>query len=299
MSNSGSSLTAYKADMILDSISEYGVRLTTMELKYPLVAHNELLTHRALAKNDTAEYGRYLEFSRNASSNRALTSQTIIDRIKEDNYIPDWKSATKGMIAGAELNDADAETATSLWLMARQHAINSCLDLEGLKVHKQWRNRLLSPFQTITVVATANGDMWEHFFALRDHYAAYPEIQTMAELAHTIYDNNIPKLLNEGDWHLPYILDVEAGGEPWNDTIKLPSSLDLAKKISVARCARTSFLKAGVVVNIREDTKLYDDLTSNKPPHASPLEHVAMATVPNIWSGNFVGWIQLRKQLGF
>ena len=53
-----------EAKVICDSISPEGIRLTTMQLKYPRIIHSEFMTHRV--------------FGRNASSSRAIPIQTQI-----------------------------------------------------------------------------------------------------------------------------------------------------------------------------------------------------------------------------
>lgn len=81
------------------------------------------------------------------------------------------------------------------------------------------------------------------------------------------------------------------------------------KKISVARCARTSYLThEGTKPTVTKDLKLYDDLVGARPLHASPAEHQAtpdkeirdVTTATTSWEalelhGNFQGWVQHRK----
>lgn len=272
------------AKLIADSVSEHGVRLVTMELTYALIVHNELLTHRMLSKTDNL----WLDFSRNSSSNRALPSKTLVQQVLDDPYIPpEFRKSTRGMIAGDALDENTQARARHIWLQARDFAVAACRALETEGVHKQWRNRLLGPFQWITVVATANGALWEHFFRLRDHSAAQPDIAHVAGMAHELYRKSEPTLLGEGEWHLPYIV--------WEDWAVANIDHETAKKISVARCARASYLRQGEMVAIREDLKLYDDLTTADPPHESPLEHIATpARDPNQRCGNVLGWVQLR-----
>ena len=50
--------------MIADSVSEFGVRICTLQLKYPRFIHSEFMTHRV--------------FSRSASSSRAIPINKII-----------------------------------------------------------------------------------------------------------------------------------------------------------------------------------------------------------------------------
>ena len=70
----------------------------------------------------------------------------------------------------------------------------------------------------------------------------------------------------------------------------------MARQISAARCARVSYLTHdGKPTEPEDDVKLFQQLTGSGPiKHLSPLEHVAR---PNreLWSGNFRGWRQLRK----
>ena len=84
----------------------------------------------------------------------------------------------------------------------------------------------------------------------------------------------------------------------------------MRKKISVARCARVSYLTHDGSRNIDKDLDLYDRLVTAQPPHWSPLEHVAKPdptnknfvtdgtntfAVPAL--GNFVGWRQMRHDI--
>ena len=85
--------------------------------------------------------------------------------------------------------------------------------------------------------------------------------------------------------------------------------LELLKKISAARCARTSY-KAfdGKVASIDDDLALFDKLMSGNLKHASPTEHQATPDYINYWDGeiefvspwlhgNFKGWVQYRKTI--
>ena len=60
----------YEAKVITDSISEQGIRLTTMQLRYPKFIHGEFMTHRV--------------FSRNASSSRAIPTAKLIEEVRSD-----------------------------------------------------------------------------------------------------------------------------------------------------------------------------------------------------------------------
>ena len=124
---------------------------------------------------------------------------------------------------------------------------------------------------------------------LRDHPDAQPEIQELAIKMKEAINSSIPKLLNYGEWHLPYVTKVE------RETIELS---DL-KKISAARCCRVSYLKQdGTNPSIEDDLKLFNRLAGAIPKHYSPLEHQATPCVSfldGIYSGNFKGWVQFRR----
>src|SRR5215471_5573771 len=139
----------YEAKIVLDSLAPHGIRLTTFELTYPLIVHNEFLTHRAIGRSDEQQYDQWLEFSRNASSNRAIPSAKLIQQVLDDPYIPlRWARSTNGMIAGEDFTDEeDIEFLLNEWLGARDDAVTRVQRLEAIrgdekkKLHKQWRNR--------------------------------------------------------------------------------------------------------------------------------------------------------------
>lgn len=285
-----------QAKMILDSVSPLGVRLTTMELTYWLMVHNELLTHRTMWKTDSMQFEEWLDASRNSSSNRALPPAKVRDQVVNNPYVPTFLMATKGMIGGEPLSYEYNRLAEYGWFKARDEAVRwfDYYDTLPAKIHKQHRNRLLAPFQYITTVVTANEEWWGHFFSLRDHPAAQPDIQIVAHSAHKSYNESYPGRLTLDDWHLPYVtfdeimhyteLDGEHYGDPWFTV----------KQLATARCARASFLRQGEIVEVRDDLRLYHDLSTSVPEHASPKEHVCTPMKEDLKSGNLHGWEQLR-----
>ena len=82
--------------------------------------------------------------------------------------------------------------------------------------------------------------------------------------------------------------------------------LDDLRKLSVARCARVSYLTHdNKKPDIKKDLELYERLIVSEPLHASPAEHqatpdrnfpIAGWESPKL-HGNFDGWIQFRKSL--
>ena len=81
-----------------------------------------------------------------------------------------------------------------------------------------------------------------------------------------------------------------------DDELSLPD--DERCKISVARCARVSYLTHDGKRDYAKDLELYDRLLDGGANgHWSPFEHVATPAADAAErSGNFVGWEQFRKR---
>jgi thymidylate synthase ThyX len=279
-----------KVDIVADSVGPNGVRLTTFVLTYPRFIHAEFMTHRV--------------FSRNASSSRAIPVKRSIQMVIDNPVIPlAFTKNQKGMQGGEALSGEAHDKAVKAWLKARDYMVECANELADLEVHKQYANRILEAFSTITVVMTAT-DL-DNFFALRCHEAAQPEIHLLADMMYEKYKANSPRPLKTGYWHLPFVDDVAIqevkdrfGVSCLQDS---EEALNIAIKRSVARCARVSYLNHdGTATTIEQDLQLYDRLLGQVPIHASPAEHQAMAQygdIPKSLSGNLRGWIQYRKTL--
>lgn len=263
--------TTYSAKIIADSISPYGDRLTTMEVIFPRFILAELNTHR--------------KFSRNSASSRARSLTKTIEEVEFDAFVPDyWGKHQKGMAAHTEVSDADAEACKAVWLSAKDHAVRTAYALESIGLHKQLVNRVLEPFMWHTALISSTE--WDNFFNLRIDPAAQPEIQRTAQEMKAALQHSVPKEHNS--WHLPYITGRER------------STLDIEtlKKMSVARCARVSYLTQKEGGDLEKNVTLYNRLLKSR--HLSPFEHVAVPGLYPSLSGargpsNFDGWIQLRK----
>lgn len=249
----------------------------TLQLRYPRMIHAEFMTHR--------------DFSRNASSSRAIPIAKMIEDVRLDPAMPVfWGRNQKGMQADVELTEAEIVQAKKQWRDASEAAIEQAERLMGLGVHKQLANRVLEPFSHINVIVTATE--WDNFFKLRDHRDAQPEIRALAikmraAMTDVYWDNKI-NIIEPGQWHMPYVRPSE---QEYSDTIK--------QKISAARCARVSYMTHdGKPSTVDQDIELFDRLIVQKPAHASPVEHQARAMDP--WHGryaNFKGWQSFRHQL--
>ena len=286
------------ATIIADSINCDGERLTSVQLRYPRFIHAELMTHRV--------------FSRNASSSRAIPVERLIQDIIDDTAMPiHWGKNQPGMQAREEHEDLNVTRSPTgqgsigarvpAWNAARDQAIMFARGFAEAGYHKQIVNRLLEPFSHINVLVTATD--WDNFFTLRDHPDAQPEIAVLAREIKAAMAASEPRPVEDGYWHLPYVTkddhdilckrylsrgESDASWEQW---------IADAIKISVARCARVSYLTHdGRPTSIEEDIALHDKLVVAEPLHASPAEHQA-TPMNGRRIRNFQGWQQYRVQL--
>lgn len=282
-------MTTISAKVIEDSLSDEGIRLTTMELRYPRPIHSELMTHRV--------------FSRNASSSRAIPVWKLIRDVLADPFIPySFGRNRPGMQSHEEATGLRRFLAKMVWLAAMYVVVAFAWLMAKLGIHKQIVNRMIEPWSHITVVVTSTE--WENFFKLRRHADAEPHIHVLADVIWMAMDESEPKLLSPGQWHLPYVMDDER---------RLP--IELQKDISAARCARTSYLTHdGRRPNTNDDLALCGRLVNADVFHASPFEHQATPdrkrvlfvphgiTQTDQWvrphlHGNLIGWVQHRKEM--
>jgi thymidylate synthase ThyX len=304
------------AKVVADSISKEGVRLTTLQLRYPRMVHADFMTHRV--------------FSRNGRSSRAVPFKTLV---KEAPYIPHFMLNQGGMVATQELDDDDYAMAHTIWLEAVEACKRAATELSelggGKGVHKQWVNRMLEWFGYIDVLVSSTD--WANFIELRDDVGAQPEIIELAKQIQIAMRDSSPVLMQPGAWHMPYI-DIDTimevrnlvepkhpkwqlrhGAESTNAQFQL-DCLDILRKISVARCARLTIKPFDGDGSIDKELKRYDLLMVSKPVHASPAEHIATPDVPAEYGfsldfpsiaswenqhehGNFYGWRQFRKMI--
>lgn len=286
---------AVDVKIIADSISPAGKRITTFQLRYQRFFHSELMTHRM--------------FSRNASSSRAIPVAKIISQVWNDPAMPTyWGSNKAGMQAGAQLTGWRRKLVEAVWVGTGRVACVASWAMMKAGMHKQIANRMLEPWQYISVVVTATE--WDNFFALRDHKDAQPEFRDLAHAMKILMDANVPRKISPGEWHLPYVSQDEIDIALLDSLNK--NAYQKLPMISAARCARVSYNKHdGTKPSFADDFELYNQLMTRPftdkrgntygdgdPIHASPVEHQATPdTNPYRQSGNLVGWNQFRKQI--
>ena len=265
-------MSGYSCDILADSVNPIGQRVTTVQIRLPLVVWPEFLTHRT--------------FSRNARSNRAVPSRVLISEVLRNPFVPEfWGSNKAGMQAGEELTGWRRWIARKTWLWARYPAIAAAWIMAKAGLHKQDANRVLNPWQWIDAVVTADEAAWQAFFALRCHPLADPKIQKIAEMIREKIEGSEPIKLQWGGWHLPY----------YRDQSETPMEATLWA--SAGACARVSYACFDGTHSDTENAALGRRLASEKPAHASPLEHVLQASkIDNKQPGPVGGeWQSLRQ----
>lgn len=289
-----------------------GAKLTTFSVKYGLIIHAEALRHRML--------------SRGVKSNRAIPPAVIRKEVLDDPYIPMWFGANQ---AGMVANDLVRfpTIAKAVWLGARYPALAAHWVADKLLGgHKEWVNRLLSPWQWVRETITSTE--WDNLYNLRIHQDAQKDIQVIAKAMYSAassYSDCV--VLRKGQWHVPYVSRYveDVGGYSVihyidNDGKRLTT--EQALKASAARCARSSYDNHDKTkATYSGDVDLWNQLIESDPKHSSPVEHQGTPVefidtaslvfgddfwpkgVTHIdasgqsWSGNFCGWVQHRQLL--
>lgn len=323
-------MTTISCETILTSnLAGTSKRLSTFLWTYPRWIHAEGRTHRVISIGEDFEIlaptpspMECVDLSRNAASSRAIPVQKMIDAILADPAVPlFWGKNVAGMQHKEELGPVERQKAYDIWMQSMEsqiaYAKAMCalgIDDENrpISAHKQIVNRMLEPYMHIKVLVSATE--WSNFLGLRDHGDAEPHIMLLAQAVREELAKPVEQTLHPGEWHMPFVsaddwrdayLGAEAGGDP----------IDAARKLSVARCASTSYKTVdGFDMTFDRAEALHDKLVAATPLHASPAEHVAQADLlhtahedeagwhPERWEnprqhGNFVGFRQYRKML--
>jgi hypothetical protein len=271
--------TEWAAEVVLDSVSPAGARVTTMELTYWAPIHGEVMSYRMCA--------------RNAASNRGLPVKKIMRQVRAHPAGPvHWGKHRKGMSAREELAGWRLAVAIRLFYWSRYPILATVWLLLQLPGHKQWVNRLLWPWQWMTVVMTGSPVHWENVWRQRVHPDAQPEFRRLAALARGAYLASEPV---ERRVHAPYLLPADWRLLRRRAGASVGSTSEAALAVATARCARVSYLTHDGRCDIVEDLRLCRDLDGAEPIHGSPSEHALRAHHdPTYRSGPIFGWMQRR-----
>lgn len=250
-------------------------------------------------KTLVAEFNTHSLISRNWESSRARPTSSVIEQVMNNPYIFEFTKNQTGM-SGGNLSDTEKERARTLALDGRSAAIRLAKNLYDCGVHKQEANRYLEPWMRVSGVVTATH--WENFYDLRCSEQAQPGIREYALQMRRLDRMTSPVIIPGGEWFLPYP--------------------ELSLKANVAKIASVSYARHAVDRTAEASEALYNRLWGQR--HLSPFQHVAMAAetgsfyencqyfnhfqpdkasfnfhshAPVISTGNYSGFIQLRKML--
>lgn len=275
--------------MIADSISPNGIRLCTIQctLWRPLLS----------------ELNTYRDFSRNGASSRARSIKKTLQEVENDVAMPtEFRKEHVGMSGGDLLEGSELMQAQTEWLRAAMSALLHAKNLVAIGVHKSIVNRIIEPFMWHTHVITAT--RWDNFLEQRlalledGRKGSDPMMYDLAVAVKAALDDSTPKRLEYGQWHMPYIQQRDIILAQRYVDHDLPTD-EVLRRVSVARCAGTSYLTQGKENrDLGDDLRIYGNLRGARPPHWSPFEHVARPAgsrgILPARRFNLRGWASLR-----
>ena len=321
------------ARIVADSIDPRGNRITTFVLTYPRIIHAEVMTHRLFSRNaassraipfktmvKSVEDDPFIPIAWQKDHKGMQGTKYIVDPIEIKNCIKQWLFARDEAVNHSENLHGD-------------YYIYDGTDIPlQMGVTKQLCNRLLEPFQWYTCLVTTTE--LENFYKLRcpQYTNGYDEefrsrkdyingtsepemyptsevgwwsisksgaeihIQALAEAMWDAQNESKPKLLSDGEWHIPF-------GDKFDhsELRKLEEALNtkdrtkLAISIATARCARLSYMTFDGEIDYEKDIQLHDQLLESG--HASPFEHCCR--VLNEEEYNTLGKMTLHPEKGY
>jgi len=227
--------------MILKDSVINGHRVTCFLINFPRIVNAEVLRHRA--------------FSFCSSSSRAIPGNRMKDQFSH--YVPTrYSEHQPGMQPKEPQFEGEFfDRNDRLWRRAKKfnEAIVKRMIEGGLA--KEQANRWLETSCYITLLVQGSDKGFQNFFELRCDPTAQYEIRELALMMRDQYYESkpTPRVI-----HLPFVDEPSV-------------SMEHVYK-SVARSARTSYMKEGREPTLEEDVNLYRRLVEAWPPHLSPTE---------------------------
>ena len=192
-----------------------------------------------------AEVNTHRMGSKNTSSSRAIPARKMHESVENLPFIPiAWQKEHTGMQGTEYFTDKnDIHNIETIWLSARDAAIEHAKSLNTFGVTKQLTNRLLEPFMWVTMVFTSTRSGLNNMFELRcprykddvgvfhkskEEFMTETQMKDVAdsynlldwleinegdaeihisELAERMYDalhEAKPRILSPGEWHIPF-----------------------------------------------------------------------------------------------
>jgi hypothetical protein len=212
-------------------------------------------------------------FSKNAASSRAIPAAKLLALVRSEPMLPLHLGMNQsGMSADQELPPDVQVRILEVWEELGGLIADKVEYMNKLGLHKQVVNRPLEAMLPIKVVAT--GTEHENFFDLRDSVFAQPEFALLARKMREAREASIPRVLQPGEWHLPYVTDDDRA---WVAKSSCAMEWDVERTLcwlASARCARVTHALGGLTAKeIAEEIVKGKDLFAVR--HMSPFEHVA------------------------
>jgi hypothetical protein len=303
----------YEAEVLADSITASGNRLTTIAVIYPHAVHKDMLRHRA--------------HSRSVESFRARPTELLIDALEGGSYfVPDvFAKRVSGMQQGDALEREQGIRANQLWDRHVEHCLETARAMMELDIAKQQVNFVLQDLCPLVEIITATE--WENFRALRTEVdsgtgqpKARPEVYRAAQAVLGELDTSEPLPIRTNAWHLPLVTFREI--QVCRENL---ATWEYLAQVSAGRCARVSYDKHRDPETPQESFERAQKLLA--AGHLSPFEHPAkpfsdieevarehlrdeirqMDYIPTRikeqliaqtrFCGNFRGWRQFRKEI--
>lgn len=330
-----------EAKVVADSISESGQRLTTMVITFPRIILAEFNTHRTFSRNSASS--RAIPFEKMVESVKTNPFIPIMWQKDHKGMQGTEYFNQEHILDHLKWN----------WELARDEAVKVAEELNKHDLTKQLCNRLLEPFMWHTVIVTATDfenffdlrcpqyeiDTNGTILYLKSKKDAKPLLEflninlednnpewfninkgqaeihmmALAEAMYDTYTQSEPKILKEGEWHIPFINEMPSNIDKlidkyihpdWHISPLTDYGRDYfikygwhKKHIALAHCARVSYTIVGEdkKYNIENDLNLAKRLITSG--HASPAEHIAVCMNDNKRYANFRGFKQYRTIL--
>jgi len=278
-----------KAKIVQDSSLPTGERLLTFSVMYGRLIHSELLRHRAA--------------SHSVKSSRAIPTHKYRAEVMENIYVPvKFGTKKKGMQAG-EPTFLTKFYGEKIWKLSSKFACFFHWMMEKFGIHKEVANRVLEPYVWVEETITVEADALKEIANLRIHDDAQEDVRRIVEEMVYEMDRSTPVELNQGQWHVPYVVRRQVENEMiYTDNNGNKLTLDQAIVCSAARCARSSYANHdNSMSSYDKDIGLAKQLVGSEPMHLSPFEHQARPftddTEKSQYSSNFRNFFQQRKAI--
>lgn len=252
--------TAY---VVCHSVDKDGNELITLELKFPHIILPQINKHRMI--------------NNNASSSRAVPTMKLIKSVMREPFIPRvFGSYNKGMQSKTDIAGIKKSLASGFHVFFSKLACIMSMTMLKIGVHKEHSGRYLEPFSFVSMVVTASPQEFAYMIDLRTkkdtetgRVQAQGEFADLAKAIDEAIQKSTPNILgiendSEGSphaWHLPYVSVME----------KFDHSINMCIYMSLARCARVSYLNQGAKRDKFQEQYLASMLYHDN--HASCFDH--------------------------